>query len=773
MNQGSKEHQGSGHWRGRMAAAGLALAAAVGHSQAHAQAAAPEPAASAASAPAAAQAAASAPAAAPASAPAVAPAPAASASVPAAASAQPAATPAAAGTLPVVRVRGAADDETAASPVIGYRARRSATATRTDTPLAEVPQSITVISAEQVRDQNAQDMQEVLRYTAGVRSEMYGLDNRGDWFTLRGGSEGSTLLDGLRLPLSGWWGIVRNEPYAFERIEVLRGPASVIAGQNGPGGVVNLVSKRPQPEAMHEVEVQLGNYNRKQLAADLTGPLNDDASLMYRVVALARDNDTQVQHAFSKRELLAPSLTWRASPQTTLTVYAEHQRDESGNTEGFFPIVGTLVPGPHGFIPFDTFVGEPAWDTYGGTRERLGYRLEHRLDDAWTLRHSVRRDSVDGRMRSMYANWWEGFVDADGDPDPNGRYLNRSWYANDDDARITNGDLLFEGKLVSGTTQHTVLLGMDGMAQRNLRKSWDGEATPLDVYAPVYGTFPEPVLGDADPENYATHFIGVFAQDQVKLDPHWVVIGGLRHDRARSNQNGLFTDEEALSKNLGVVNLADGGWSTYASYSESFEPITDTTNGGNPFTPKRGKQLEAGVKWQPADQGVTATAAVYKLKEVGRLVPSLIDPNVSVQLGEVAIQGLELEANAAVRPWQVLGQYSYTHAIDRSDNTRLHSIPLHSAAVWGVRELGDLGWAGFKAGLGVRYVDETWDGGDDVSVPSVTLLDAMLSYEQGPWRAALNLSNVTDKLYIATCLERGDCWYGSRRKAVASLAYRW
>jgi iron complex outermembrane receptor protein len=164
-------------------------------------------------------------------------------------------------TLPAVRVRAAADSETATSPVSGYRAKRSGTATKTDTPLNEVPQSISVIGAEQMRDEASPNMQEALRYTAGVRAETYGLDNRGDWFSLRGGSSGSTLIDGLRRPHTGYWGIIRNEPHAFERIEVLRGPASVIAGQNGPGGVVNLVSKRPLAERAAEIGVQFGNHN--------------------------------------------------------------------------------------------------------------------------------------------------------------------------------------------------------------------------------------------------------------------------------------------------------------------------------------------------------------------------------------------------------------------------------------------------------------------------------------------------------------------------------
>ena len=704
----------------------------------------------------------------------------------------PASAPAEA-TLPAISVKAGADQERANGTVDGYRARRSVTATKTDTPLNEVPQSITVITADQIKDQNAQTMQEVLRYTAGVRSEMYGLDNRGDWFSLRGGSEGSVLLDGLRLPLTGWYGVVRNEPYAFERIEVLRGPASVIAGQNGPGGVVNLVSKRPQDEAMREVQVQLGNDNHKQVSADLTGPLNADGSLLYRLVALDKDSGTQVDHAYDKRQYLAPSLTWKPNSGTTLTAYAEYQKDKTGNTNAFFPIAGTLTPAPNGFIPYDTFIGEPDWDHYGGTRKRVGYEFEQALGDGWTLRHHLRHDQVDGKMRTMYAAWWEGFVDATGASDPNGTYLNRLWYFTDDTARITNADLLIEGKLKFGSTQHTLLFGVDGMNSRSGQITWgDYSATPLDVYNPVYGTFPLPDYAATPGTETITRVrnIGMLIQDQVKFGERWVVVAGLRHDKAttrnRVTLSGVQTDSEthdaATSKNLGVVFLADGGWSPYASYSESFEPVGGThADGTTPFKPKRGKQVEAGVKWSPPGTGVTASAAVYQLEEKNRLMTDPDNINDQIQRGEVTVKGVELELAGRLSAWDLIASYTYMDARQTSvgdDELRyldkqLSDIPKHSAAAWAVHRFGAWGLPGLRAGAGVRYVGKSADGIDLTITPAYTLLDLMLAYDTGPWRLALNVGNATNKTYIATCLERGDCWFGTKRKAIASVAYRW
>ncbi len=675
----------------------------------------------------------------------------------------------------------------------GYVAGRSGVM-KTDAPLNEIPQSITVIGADQIRDQNAQTMQEVLRYAPGVRAEMYGLDNRGDWFTLRGGSEGSVLLDGLRVPLTGWYGVVRNEPFAFERIEVLRGPASVIAGQNGPGGVVNLVSKRPQATATREVSVQVGNDDHRQVGVDFTGPLNDDGTLLYRVVGLGRDSGTQVDHADEERTFIAPSLTWMPVEGTSVTAYAEYQKDESDNTNAFFPIVGTLVPGPHGKIPYDTFIGEPDWDHYGGTRKRLGYEFEQTLGDHWTLRHHLRQDRVEGSMRTMYATWWEGFVDATGAPDADGTYLNRLWYFTDDDARISNADLLLEGRLDWGNTRHNLLIGIDAMDSHSRQVAWgDHPATPLDVYNPVYGTFafPDYLATSATDNVVDVRNVGVLLQDQIKIGERWVVVAGLRHDRAETDTRSTFEgtetlsggDDSATSKNLGVVYLADGGWSPYASYSESFEPVAGIDSAGNAFDPRRGKQAEVGLKWTPADSRISAAAAVYELRERNRLVTDPANPNFSIQRGEVTVKGVELETAANLEAWDLLASYTYMDATQTDVGTReddqiylgkqLSGIPEHSASVWALHKFDRYGIAGLRAGLGVRYVGETHDGIDVTTTPSYTLLDLLVSYDTGPWRLALNVSNLNDKTYLATCLERGDCWFGTQRKTMATVSYRW
>lgn len=680
-------------------------------------------------------------------------------------------------TLPAIRVKASAEKETATGPVTGYTAKRSATATKTDTPLNEVPQSISVITADQVRDQASPNMQEALRYTAGVRNEMYGVDNRGDYFSMRGGSEGSVLLDGLRLPLTGWWGVIRNEPYAFERIEVLRGPASVIAGQNGPGGVVNLVSKRPQAEAAREVQVQVGTNDHKQVSADLTGAIDDEGRLLYRLVALHKDSGTQVNHAVDERSYFAPSLTWKPAAGTRLNVYYTYQKDNTGNTNAFFPIEGTLTPAPNGPIPTDTFIGEPSWDRYGGERNRFGYQLEQELGNDWTLRHNLRHDRTDGYIRTMYAAWWLGFSNADGSPNPNGRHLNRVWYASDDHSTITNTDLLLEGKLNFGITRHTLLIGVDAM-RGNWHKVDYGEAaaTPLDVYSPVYGSFPLPDLGAGTTADTRVRNLGVLVQDQIKVDERFVFVAGLRRDLAKTTTNNPLESQydSATSSNLGGVYLGPNGVSPYLNYSESFEPVAPSNS--QIFRPKRGKQLEAGVKWSPEQERFTVSSAVYELREANRVVAG---PTVgtSTQLGEVTVRGFEIEGNLNLPTWDIIAQHTYMDARDTGNAARSHiqlaGIPRRSTSVWAVHKFDHLGLPGFRAGAGARHVSGNADELGNNGVPGVSIYDLLLAYDRGSWRLALNVSNLTDETYVATCLSRGDCWFGPQRRGVLSASYRW
>jgi iron complex outermembrane receptor protein len=660
--------------------------------------------------------------------------------------------------------------------------RRASTATKTDTPLIETPQSVTVITAAQIRDQASPNLQETVRYSPGVRSELYGIDNRGDWISLRGSEESTTLLDGMRLPLTGWWGVVRNEPYAYERVEILRGPSSIIAGANDPGGVVNLVSKRPLAEKAQEFGVRVGNYSRRELHLDTTGPIGESRSWLYRFVALGRDSGTQIRYADESRVLVAPSVTWRPGARGSLTMYGEYQRDRSKNTNAFLGLDGTLRPAPNGPIPTDVFIGEPSWDRYGGSRWRLGYAADVGLNGSWRLQHNLRHDRAEGLMKSMYAAWWSGFLDETGQPNADGRYLARLWYVNDDDSQITTSEVLLQGRRNTGRLTHTLVFGVDGMLHDASQVSGEGDATPLNVYAPAYGSFADPFRPGAPATDTKIERLGLLAQDQIKVVDRVNLRLGVRRDRVRNAiVDGEIAIDWATSVNVGAVYEVRPGLAPYASYSESFNPVSGTDAGGNIFKPKRGEQVEAGVKWESQVVPVQATGAWYALKERNRLTSDPGNVGYSVQIGEARIKGLELEAKGDVSSWSVLGSYSYTRARasaaswggDLDPTQQMEAIPAHTSSIWAVHDFGRLRLPGFRLGGGVRHVGRIGDGTGAVFVPPVTLLDALASYDTRVWRFALNVNNLTDKSYLATCLARGDCWFGARRMVslTASVKY--
>ncbi len=685
-----------------------------------------------------------------------------------------------------------ADAEQASGPVSGYTATRSVTATKTDTPLKEVPQAITVISADQVTDQKAKNLQEVLAYSAGVRAALYGVDNRGDWFTIRGSSNSSILLDGLRLPRSGWYGSVRSEPYGFERIEVLRGPSSVVGGQNPPGGLVNLVSKRPLASAQNEIVAELGNDEHRQLSLDSTGPVAGSDTLLYRMVGVIKDSGTQIDYAKEERQFIAPSITWLPSDSTRVTAYAEYQKDESGNTNAFLPWSGSLYPildptsaGYLRYIPRDLFIGEPDWDSYGGTRQRVGYDIEQQIGEHWTLQHRARHDEIDGHQESMYANFWEISPNGVGFVGPNKTEINRTWYASRTDSKITSGELLMVGKFNSDRLEHTVLFGVDGMMLDDNQRTDSGAATALDVFNPVYGTFARPTLNLTPGPVIDTDQAAVLGQYQLKIDQRWSITAGLRRDKIDIDSTSGDIEAEATSGKFGVVYLAENGWAPYLSYSESFEPISGVDSNLNLFKPKRGEQVELGAKWSAESSPLSFAASVYDLRETNRPTldpndPDPVDAFNQTQAGEVTVRGVELEASANLNQWDLIASYTYTDAAvtksgvanDPTRDKQLVSIPKQTASFWAVNNFSINGIDGFRAGGGVRYTSETGDGQERLMTPSNTLFDALFAFEQGSWKYALNVNNLFDDDYVATCLGRGDCWFGSRRKVIGSVHYR-
>lgn len=670
--------------------------------------------------------------------------------------------------LPEVRVNADAERETAATPVIGYKARHAATATKTDTPLIETPQSVTVVTRDQIVDQGATNVQDALNYAAGVRSNAYGIDSRNDGVRIRG-SFPEEYQDGLRRMFDWYTSNTRVEPFLLERIEVLRGPSSMLFGQSNTAGIVNMVSKRPQAQRQGEVGVQLGSWGRKQVQADLTGPLTADGQWLYRLIAVGRDADTQVDHVRDDRALLAPSLTWRPGAATSLTLQGLWQEDRSGSTSQFFPWRGVLLPNPNGPIPSNRFIGEPGFDRYDSSRRSVGWLFEHRFSEQLAVRQNVRmsRNEVDyftmyGDSFTLPGGWAQDPV--------NERVLGRFVQAEHSRTRMTVADQHLQADFRTGAVAHKLLAGLDhANYHKDVRAFYDypaaygGTAPPIDVYEPVYvGYTPGPMT---DQPGSSVRQTGVYLQDQLRWD-NWILVAGLRHDRARNRLGTSESEVSANTRRLGLLYALPSGLSPYVSYSESFSPqmpATLATGVQVALQPLRGKQLEAGVKYEPPAAGWVFTAAAYTLREQNRVQNNGTSV---VQLPDTRTHGLELEYKGRVSAaFDVVANYTYTN-VDED----IEEVPSHQASLWGRYRFALGGVTGFSAGAGVRHMSAFADGAGP-TVPAVTLLDLMLGYDVSNWRLALNVNNATDKVYASTCLRRGDCWFGARRNVVASATY--
>lgn len=678
-------------------------------------------------------------------------------------------------TLP--QISATAQQEEAAGPVMGYVASRSATGTKTDTALLETPQSVTVIGAEQIETLRAQSITDAVAYSIGALRPPY-TERTGDEILLRGFSIPTTLRDGMRYQANRFDG--QQEPYGLERIEVLKGASSILYGSAEPGGVLNTVSKRPSVDAMRELNVELGSFDRKQVSGDFTGALTDDGQWSYRLTGLKRDSDTSIDYVTDNRLFIAPALTWRPNARTSLTLLTEYQRDRSMYGSDGLPLSGTASPNPNGRIARERFVGEPGYDRYHVNRYSAGYLFEQALSDQLTLRHGLRRYRSDQQWSAINVGLE---LAADGRTT-----LDRSGQDRLEDNSQLTSDTSLQYQWRSGAVSHTTLAGFDYVREKVNTGRYDREVSQLDLYAPVYGS----AIGPATPGGGwrgDSRRRGLYLQDQMKLAERWVLLLGGRQDWVRqslcSYHNPALCSArneatKAFSGRAGVVYLAPNGMAPFASFSQSFTPTNGADFGNNRFKPTRGEQIEAGVRYQPAGRQLMLAAAVYQLTQSNVLSDDPRNRGFQSQQGEVRSRGVELEARGKLgRNTQVLGAYTYTDARTTAASPlypelvgkRTAGIPYNQFSLWFDHTLNDLGAPGLKAGAGLRYVGETASQWHDVPAPDYTVFDAMASYTAGPWRLSVNISNLADKNYIAACPYR--CFFGEPRKVIGAVTYRW
>jgi len=686
--------------------------------------------------------------------------------------------------LDTIEVQG----ERASGPVNGYVARRSESATKTDTPLIETPQSVTVVTRDQMDDQGAQSVSQALRYSASVLGETRLSMGRYDSVFIRGfGGAGTgagfvNFLDGLRLQRGVNFLVPSVDPWGLERVEVIRGPASVVFGQVKPGGLIEMVSKRPRDVAHGEVQVQLGSFERKQLAFDIGGPVTPDKTVLYRIVGLGRAADTQVDFTREERLYIAPSVTFQPNAATSLTLLTSFQRDPETGFYGFIPSVGSALPNRNGKVRSSFFPGEPNYEGYSRNHLTLGYAFEHRFNDVFSVRQNVRYSDLQSRFRTVAA----ASLGADQ------RTLTRRVTTSNEKARTFGIDNQLQADFRTGALSHKLLFGVDGYwSDGTAFTGAGGTVQTLDAFNPVYGRTPFIVPAIPGTGQVAQQY-GVYIQDQIKLDRLSLVVGG-RFDRAmartRNLTNGALTkqDDTANTGRVALMYNFDNGFAPYASYSTSFEPVAGTSFNGAAFKPTEGEQYEAGFKYQPPGTNAFLQAAVYQLTQANVQTADLNNPGFQIQTGEVRARGVEVEARATVFDnLDLVAAYTYTDAeVTKSNGADLGKrptvVPRHMASLWAHYTFKTGLFSGLGLGAGVRYVGKgAGDAGNTFFTDDYALADAAISYDLGAanaamkgWKVQVNAQNLFDKEYVAGCYGTVQCSFGLRRTVLATLSYRW
>lgn len=666
-------------------------------------------------------------------------------------------------------------------------------------PIMETARSVSIETEQQIIDKGALDLSDTFSYTAGVTANPYGLSTRRDTVFVRG-LEVPQYRDSLQ-SLFGFNNNARADVFTVEQVEILKGPASVLFGKGSPGGLVNIISKRPRDESRHEIIAELGNFDRKQIAVDSTGAIADSANWLYRAVALYRDTDTQVDEVFDKTLVLFPSLTWRPTDATELTLIGNYTDTEGDTASQFLPIEGTLEPAPNGDrIDFDAYLGEPNFNRLDTKTTAVTLLANHDINGQWGAELTTRY--TDGEAK--YSQTYPSFV-----VNPPVRYVfnpgpdktlyengtvPRDWFSGDGTSEQWAVDLRLHGSIQTGLMEHQLLIGAQYQDIENTDDGFDafavgysgtvppdgplGDRFWINVFDPQYGNVPSIEVLEAQPffrersTETKSEDIGVYISDQISIN-NWRITLGLRYDDTETDASAGKQSDDEISSGVGLLYYFQNGLSPYVSYSESFEPVIGDNGRGVPLRPQKGEQLEIGIKYEPAGFPALVTVAWFDLEESNLPDPQALPGFVEQQSGKSTITGAELEALMR------LGEFTLElngSVLDTESPNGFHlaNVPEDQFSGWvGWRPQGNL--IGFKAGAGIRYTGKSWDGGvegiGEMKIPSYTLGDAMLGWELENWDLQLNVRNITDKEFYVGCLARGDCFVGKSRTIVASVKY--
>ncbi|MEH1827090.1 MAG: TonB-dependent siderophore receptor [Nostoc sp.] len=658
----------------------------------------------------------------------------------------------------------------------GYRVPDSTTGTRTPTPNRDIPQTVQVVPRAVIEDQADKRVGDVLR-NLGIG--LNGESRLGETVIIRGFDveASNTLRDGLRDNISTFIGATfQNDLANIERVEVLKGPASVLYGNGSPGGLYNLITKQPLNTPYYSIQGNVGSYSLYQSSIDFSGPVTPDKKLLYRLNADYENSSSYINNINSERAFFAPVISWQPSQNTKLTVSGEYL---SSQQLEFLPLGlparGTVLPNPNGKIPPNTYVGDPTQDKVNVTEGRVGYKFEHNFSDKWSLYNSFSYAFVDRPDTTVI-----GVTGLQAD----NRTLNR-YYQTWDPFTISNfsQDTHAIGKFNTFGLEHQLIVGIDWYQRIISPYGFTIRTFPsIDIYNPVYGRTPGNITSTLK-RKLNNNQLGVYVQDQLALADNLKLVLGGRQDFAEQRDviNSRVSDQSdsAFSPRVGIVYQPIPPVSLYASYSSSFDQSLGIDVNGNTFVPTRGTQYEVGVKSDFLNNKLSATLALYQLTQSNITTIDPNNTNFSIQVGEQRSRGVELFVTGELAPgWNIIGTYNYTDAHVTRDNVYkvgnlLVNTPENSASLWTTYIIPKGNLKGFGGGLGLFYIgDRQGDLNNTFMLPSYVRTDAALYYRHNNFQAALNFQNLFDVLYYEGAYNINRVFRGEPFEVEATLKWQ-
>jgi iron complex outermembrane receptor protein len=638
----------------------------------------------------------------------------------------------------------------------------------TATDLMTAPKSVSVITEKEITKRAATNIEEVLSYTPGVQVSAYGMDPRFDQISVRGFSStvNADYLDGLKQMNSGWLASFHTEPYALERVEVLKGPSSIEFGQMAPGGAINRTSKWANETPFHEVSAQVGLDDHYQLAMDANDQVTGQEDQYVRFVGLVRESNSNMIGINNDSVYLAPSWLWAPDDDTSVTVYAQiHRFETSASPRTADNADGTLS---------NFWAGDKAFDGLDQQQYQIGYQLDLALNDTWSLHQ---------RARYGYLDTENQYVDAADSISPTTTSLSRYSVGVYEQMNTFIIDTGLSAQFDQSWLTHEVSLGMDYLWMKADIQYMTGDAPDISLSNPDYSqAIGQPTTVLSSPDKRMDQ-IGLYLSDRIQLD-QLHISAGVRHDRASTRNTERLTgtterqDHSATSVNLGVLYALTEEWSPYASYSTGFSVQLGQNYAGDDFSPAETEQWELGIKYKPEATNTLVTLSAYDITQSNVLTADPDHTGFQIQTGEQRSKGVELEVQW--EPTEALrfkGAYTLqdvkvTKSNDGNQGKWAIGKPKHLLSVWADMDVA----RHMNVGLGARYMGSSFGNSDNSQKnDAYTLYDAAWGYEldnylQGA-SVQINANNLTDERYIMC--DSGYCYRARGRTVLATFATRW